>query len=242
MSELCDAYDAFTGHCLTCKANNSIISNGQCDLIIVICGTRQYKTNNTCFDVSPLCGNFNATTGACLTCLRDYDLANGVCTLKVIVCNITQYLVGRNCIDIPVDCINFHIPTRKCITCVRGSWPNSQGICEKILCPDRQVPSTYGLFCITVSPQCASYDRLTGDCLSCGNGDATIVGGECIQYTSPLTGCKERERLGFGACVNPQQNCAQYNLVSGNCVACVPGYFKDYTGRCTIKDAVCRVD
>ena len=51
------------------------------------------------------------------------------------------------------------------------------------------------------------YDDLSGDCLTCREKDHTVVDGKCKGITSPLAGCEERERLGFGSCVNVQQNC-----------------------------------
>ena len=101
-------------------------------------------------------------------------------------------------------------------------------------CPERQVPSRYGHECVIVSPLCDSYDRITGDCLSCKNKYEVVRDGKCLQLIS-LTSCKDRERLGFGPCVGVETNCKTLNLITGNCDQCDANYYLDYTGRCVLK-------
>lgn len=91
-----------------------------------------------------------------------------------------------------------------------------------------------------MSPLCATYDPLTGDCLSCKNKDEIVVSGACLQVTSPLAGCKAREQLGYGPCLEADKNCESYNIQTGNCEKCISGWNLDYTGRCTLQDAVCQ--
>ena len=83
---------------------------------------------------------------------------------------------------------------------------------------------------------------ITGDCLNCSNPDATVVNGKCRHVVNPLAGCQERQRLGYGPCENPLLNCQLYDLTTRNCYMCVSGYFPDYKGECTLKNAVCQAD
>jgi hypothetical protein len=206
----------------------------------VVCGARQVTINNTCVDVSVLCLDFNTTTGLCTSCAAGHDLQNdGSCIPTVLTCLANQFAQNGVCVDIPRECASFDRNILRCTTCIRGYWISNLFVCQKIICPQGKVPSTYGPFCVDVSPLCGTYDDLTGDCLTCKNQDHTIVNGVCKGITSPLAGCEERERLGFGPCVNAQQNCQRYNLVTGNCETCVSPWIKDYTGRCTIRNTVC---
>lgn len=120
-----------------------------------------------------------------------------------------------------------------CSSCVFGYYI-SNNACTRIQCPLRQVPSKYGLFCVSISPYCDGYDTLTGACTSCSQQGQTIqTDGSCAQAVNALAGCMGRQALGFGPCVGAQNNCAVYNLVTGDCNRCNPGYYLDYTGVCS---------
>jgi len=87
-----------------------------------------------------------------------------------------------------------------------------------------------------VSPLCASYDSITGKCLTCVKSDYTVdSNGACLQISSPLAGCAERERLGFGKCVGANENCKLFNLITLDCITCADGYYIDYRGVCAVK-------
>ena len=236
----CDKYDSSSGACTTCKVTTNIIVNGKCVAPEVNCTARQYKINNTCLNASDLCKTFDVA-GACTSCYDNYNFANGTCTLIVPVCTQKQYLKDNICKDIPANCPNFDPKSESCVLCDRGYYV-SNGACQKIECPAGQVPSTYGIFCVSVSPLCATYDPLTGDCLTCKNQDEIVSNGVCIQISSAVAGCMAREKLGFGPCTDAVKNCQQYNLQSGECQQCISGWFKDYTGRCNIQNAVCQSD
>lgn len=79
---------------------------------------------------------------------------------------------------------------------------------------------------------------MNGDCLSCKNPLYSLQDGQCLQVISPLAGCADREKLGFGLCANVTLNCRTFNLKTGNCDACESGFFIDYTGVCQ-PNAVC---
>lgn len=59
--------------------------------------------------------------------------------------------------------------------------------------------------------------------------------GQCLQIVNGLAGCQERQKLGYGPCVNPDRNCKTFDLVSNNCVECEANYYIDFTGRCSLK-------
>ena len=69
-----------------------------------------------------------------------------------------------------------------------------------------------------------------------------MQGGSCRQVTSPLVGCQERERLGYGPCGDALVNCLHFNLITKNCEDCVEGWFFDFTGKCTLRTAKCGPD
>ena len=94
-----------------------------------------------------------------------------------------------------------------------------------------------GGYCIDVSPLCDHFNNITGDCLNCTNPSHTVVNGTCSQTTSPLAGCQERQRLGYGPCVGPEWFCQYFNLVTMNCVECIAGYFMNFQGVCQVKTA-----
>jgi hypothetical protein len=245
VSERCATFNAYSnGECTSCQDPTDSIVSGVCSPTLVFCQPRQFQVNRTCFNVSNLCDAYNATTGACTTCIANFQVLNGsgVCTPIVITCNARQYLVNRTCVDVPALCNVFDNVTLRCGKCQRGYWPSLDlGVCQKVLCPPRQVPSEFDFFCVQVSDLCATFDELTGDCLTCKDQGYTIQGGKCLQ-AQPLAGCKEREQLGFGPCVNASQNCAQYSLVTGDCQQCLSGWYFDYTGRCMLQNQACQAD
>jgi hypothetical protein len=241
VSERCAAYNFYTdGLCTSCKDPNDTLLNGSCIPPTLNCQPRQYPGNRTCLNVSVLCAAFDPATGACLTCVPDYQVLNnsGVCTLVPVVCNSRQYEQNRTCVDIPSLCTIFNSVTRRCEKCQQGYWPSLDlGLCQKAVCPPRQYPTEY-FFCRDVSDLCATFDELTGDCLTCKDPDYTVRNGTCLQ-AQPLAGCQERQRQGFGPCTGASENCAQYSLVTGDCLQCLTGWFFDWTGRCTLGQAVC---
>lgn len=70
--------------------------------------------------------------------------------------------------------------------------------------------------------------------MSCKNTGYTVRNGACLQASSPLAGCQEREELGFGPCVDADLFCSIFDLVSGDCIQCLDGYYIDYTGHCVL--------
>lgn len=91
---------------------------------------------------------------------------------------------------------------------------------------------------MSVSSLCAAYDSLTGACLSCKESNHAVRNGRCVQLSSPLAGCQERQSLGFGPCVGADVDCKTFNLQTGNCDECKDGFYLDYRGLCA-KDVPC---
>ena len=232
----CDTFNAFTGDCLSCKDPNFILGNGTCTPKKVTCAANQWVSNFTCLNVSASCGTFDPNTGKCLTCVSNlFQLnADGTCTAIIVNCPPGQYAEGLQCIAIPVECVQFDRTLKKCTGCIFGFFVEN-GVCTKVVCPPRQVPSRFGLFCVDVSPLCKDFDPLTGDCLSCNIAGEVVRNGKCVQPNSALAGCKAREQLGFGPCLGVEINCKTLNLVTGECDECDEGFFKDFTGRCAKK-------
>jgi hypothetical protein len=194
VSPTCGAFDVFTGLCLNCSDSaNYYLINGSCIHKAVTCAANQWQTNYTCYNASSTCATFDPNSGKCLTCLSNFYQLNsdGTCTLIVVTCPSGQYAVGLSCVTIPVECLNFDTTLGKCLSCIKGYYVQN-GVCQRIVCPNGQVPSNYGIFCVDVSPLCADYDSITGDCLSCQNSGYTVRNGACLQEGSPLAGCQER--------------------------------------------------
>lgn len=237
VSPLCGDFDKFTGACLNCSDSaNYYLLNGTCLRRSVTCADRQYQTNYTCFNVSETCATFDAFSGRCFTCVSKFFQLNadGSCTKIIVKCPAGQYVVELSCVTIPIECLNFDTTLGKCLSCVQGYYVEG-GVCQRIICPEGQVPSKYGIFCTNVSPLCRTYDILSGDCLSCKNPNHSVRNGQCLQIVNGLAGCQERQKLGYGECVNPDANCKTFDLVSNNCVECESNYFIDFTGRCALK-------
>lgn len=99
-----------------------------------------------------------------------------------------MYAVKLVCTKIPNECNDFNTSLGVCLSCIRG-YTVKNGVCERIQCPSRKVPSIDGLSCVSVSDLCDSYDPISGGCLSCRDAGTTVSGGQCLQVTSPLAGC-----------------------------------------------------
>jgi hypothetical protein len=216
-----------------------IIQEGRCVRSQVQCQARQYLKDGVCTDISPLCQLYSTDTGECFSCLEGAYLSNNTCLTVVITCGPRQYLYNSICYDIPALCAQFDIPSRRCLICTTGYYLNNAS-CLPIQCLQRHYLD--GNDCKEVSILCDNYDPVSGDCLSCKYSGYSIRNGKCLQVTSPLAGCKEREMLGFGSCGDAIQNCLSYNLVTQNCEQCIEGWFFDYTGKCTEQHKQCRDD
>mgnify|MGYP002143940202 CR=1 FL=1 len=241
VSEACGKFDPFTGDCQTCAdpANYDLVG-GSCIRKSVTCGERQWQLNYACLDVSEKCATFDPASGKCLTCKDPlFEVAaDGSCVPVVVNCPPGQYAVGLSCVAIPAECGRFDTARGVCVSCLQGFYVEN-GVCRRIICPRGQAPSRFGLFCVDVSPLCATFDPLDGACLSCKEPNQRVApDGKCVQVVSPLAGCTERQKLGFGRCIEPEKDCKAYNLITGNCDECEEGFYLDYSGHCA-KAPVC---
>ena len=156
----------------------------------------------------------------------------------MITCLFGQYVDGLACVNIPSECAEFDATLKICRRCQRGYTTNDGGECIRVLCPPGKVPAGVLDLCRDVSPLCATYDDITGDCLTCQDSAHTVVDGACRQIASPLAGCLGRQRFGFGACLNSDINCKIYNLGGLQCIECFPDFYISYRGICA-PNAVC---
>ena len=151
---LCELYDKFTGLCSSCKDTlNYLFDNGRCIYQEVYCGSRQYKIDRQCFNVSTTCANFDSTNGKCIDCINNmYQLtSDGACTAITVKCPPNTFLYQLKCYPIPPECADFDESRGLCNKCIRG-YQTTTGFCKKIECPKGQVPSQYDEACRDVSP------------------------------------------------------------------------------------------
>ena len=47
-----------------------------------------------------------------------------------------------------------------------------------------------------------------------------------------MAGCQAAQKLGFGQCINPEENCQVFDLRLNDCITCQFGFDKDYRGKC----------
>jgi hypothetical protein len=191
VSSTCGNYDNFTGSCLTCFNSSYDLVNGFCNRKAVTCAANQYQINYVCYNASSTCATFDPNNGNCLTCIQFYSINGTSCVLTPVICAAGQYVdINRTCQNIPVECTQFDTVNIVCQACIQGYY-SDKGVCVKIVCPPGKVPSKYGIFCVDLSPLCATYNETSGECLSCKYSDYTInTKGECVQISSPLAGCQ----------------------------------------------------
>lgn len=233
MSPLCGSYDVYTGDCLGCASplTHDVVA-GECVPRNATCTARQWRNASVCVDVPAACSAFDPQTGACLSCVdATFELLSGVCSKPTVVCAANEFAVGANCVPVPAECFVFDRERGVCSFCVPGYFVEG-GVCRRVQCPPGQTPSRFGLFCVDVSPLCATADPVSGRCLSCRSASHVLsAAGACVQAVSPLAGCRARERLGFGPC-RAQENCRVYSLGTGECERCEDGFETDFRGVC----------
>jgi hypothetical protein len=138
----------------------------------------------------------------------------------------------------------FYNPDNTCMLCAKG-YKLEQGICRKIICRNRQF-SQYGS-CQDVSPMCATYDPIYGNCLTCINLYYLQQDGNCLQglpsqltKTNPNSACPTGYYMRQGTCVQSNPLCGTYNFDSGACTTCVSSdYFLNSQGACILISEYC---
>lgn len=114
------------------------------------CAIRWYfDSNKNCQPVSNFCRTWTVS-GNCDTCYQGYTVINGACILTPTL--FKPFIDNSLC----------------------SQWNNT--VCIK--CSDRSYFNTSG-FCTAVSDQCATWDSLSGVCLTCYNG-YNLNNGQCV--------------------------------------------------------------
>lgn len=129
-------------------------------------------------------------------------------------------------------CLNFDSVNRVCTTCAVG-YNLTGGVC---LYTTTCGPNEYFKFgtCFPVQSDCKSFDRFTGDCLTCNVAGSTIVNGKCV---APEVVCTERQYKVNNTCINASPLCRTFNS-NGACTSCFEGNeVKD--GQCVPIVVIC---
>jgi hypothetical protein len=218
---LCSQFNQAEGLCLQCYQGYTVVNNC-CELasqdsgcavwngnVCSVCSKGWWKNaNGVCQVVSDLCSTWSESTGACLSCYGGYVLNGGVCEI-----NTNPFNGGNNLL-----CGTWN--GTQCLKCSRRAYFNNQGIC------------------VAVSDQCATFDPLNGNCLSCYGGyslSAGVCSKSAVSTPSDL-GCKTWNsaqnvclecsfRFFFNGtvCVPVSDQCSTWD-VSGRCTLCYAGY------------------
>lgn len=190
--------------CYSCVDGYSLY-NGDCTIIL--------NSNN--------CQIYNFAAGVCITCNSGFQvlngrciltsvcpvgqvLSNGVCIVAPANCNQNQVLINNQCADLPKNCLALNV-FLQCTTCSANSQfvsgacvactgPNPNFPC--LTCPSGMYVDNQGR-CQPVNQFCASLNTANGLCLSCINGQSSVMGNCCditktyqngvcvVQQTSP---------------------------------------------------------
>lgn len=95
--------------------------------------------------------------------------------------------------------------------------------------------------CQGISPLCQTSDNTTGFCLTCYKG-YTLSAGECLlaymdancirfDAKGQCVACSSRFFMKNGLCSPISPLCRTYNMTTGDCLGCYPGYFLN-SGSC----------
>jgi len=183
------------------------------------CSKRWYfNAQNVCTPISDLCSSWK-DNGECSSCYYGYLVQNGAC------------VVDNDLSVVPNSNLLCRIWKGKvCAECSDRTFFNKNGVCT------------------SVSSQCNSFDKSTGDCLTCFKG-YDIKNGDCVASNSNTAhpsdlGCSIWDwdnqvcltcanRWAFNinkVCVPVSDQCASADK-NGNCLTCYQGYdLKD--GQC----------
>lgn len=138
----------------------------------------------------------------------------------------------------------FYNTNSSCMLCAKGYLLNKT-ICQKIICKSRQF-SQYGT-CMDVSPLCATYDAIYGNCLTCIPLYFLQTDGTCLQGLSSQmskvtvnSGCPDGYYMRSGTCVQINPLCGKYDPSSGLCTTCVnTSYYLNSVGGCVLISEYC---
>jgi hypothetical protein len=185
---------------------NCIQFNGT---LCIQCSNRYYFSNQVCVPVNPNCKNYS-NDGNCTDCYGGYAVSNGKCVIATSITN--------------PNCRRFVNQT--CISCYSGYYVDQASN-----------------ICTAISPLCRTSNPTTGVCLSCFNG-FTLMNGACIAASKDpnciqfnLSGqcinCSSRFFMKGTMCTPINPLCRTFNITTGNCLSCFPGYYLS-NGNCLV--------
>ncbi len=159
-----------------------------------------------CQKMDTLCKTYTASFSACGSCYDGYTLSSGQCLLSTVAASLNN----------DPYCIRFQ--GANCLNCSSGYYlPINVGICSPL------------------NPLCKDSDMNTGACLSCYQG-YSLSGTTCIvtpsiqiAFCNQIAGttcvsCMDRYYVSNGGCSLVNQLCDSYDMSSGLCLSCIPGY------------------
>ena len=225
----CQQFNLQEGICEKCYEGYNVV-NGRCERVDVnqvalagcaiwsngvceACSKRWFfNADSVCVPVSDLCATWDEATGACATCYYGSIVQDGQCVAHT----DTSVVPESNLL-----CKIWHKVT--CLECSDRSFFNENGLC------------------VSVSSQCNTFDKASGDCLTCFAGYDN-VNGECV-YSPENTaapsdlGCSTwdwanskclacSKRWAFNAesvCVPVSDQCSAHDE-AGHCTKCYKGY------------------
>eukprot|EP00178_Gracilaria_changii_P008157 TRINITY_DN2515_c0_g1_i5.p1 TRINITY_DN2515_c0_g1~~TRINITY_DN2515_c0_g1_i5.p1 ORF type:complete len:110 (+),score=5.84 TRINITY_DN2515_c0_g1_i5:611-940(+) len=106
----------------------------------------------------------------CAQCFDGFTLSNGRCLYND-TCPDREYFQFGECLPVDPACGTFDIFTGYCLTCaLNDSTIDAFGKCIEtpIVCGTRQV--VVNRTCVDVSVLCATFDNITGACITCVAG------------------------------------------------------------------------
>ena len=206
--------------CLSCPAGK--IQNGSDDSRCVACNVGTYEVDRAeCID----CPEFSSSTSgatAC-TCNAGYQQSFSVC----IPCSPGYF---NPLIDGP------------CMKCPPGMWSGSLASITCTQCPEHSGSSESGMFSIDGCACDPGYAGSGGECTICTTGkyhlNSTLNCYDCLNDTYTAVdgstfcyacGLHARSNVGSSQCVCDPG----YSASLSECIACEPGYYKDWTGNNT---------
>lgn len=182
-------------------------------LIIALVATSTYADPGRLLQTA-FCYEYNSA-GVCIKCYFRYVLKNGQCF------QVSDY------------CKTWNDSTGLCTSCYDG-WLLKNGACVLPSgCYERQV--LINGKCVDVSDQCKTWNTTTGACTSCFQG-WVLKNGACVLPTPPPPPpvCYYRQVPINGKCVNVSDLCKTWNVITGACTSCYPGYTLQSGGICKV--------
>jgi hypothetical protein len=232
VSALCATFDALSGDCLSCANSNHAVRNGKCEQIgspLAGCQERQALGFGPCVGADLNCQAFNLVTGDCDTCSSGFYLDyTGHCASSS-SCGFGQWSVNGECLNLPDNCLTVD-SIGLCTQCISTDFRVEQGQCVYFkTCSGQQYLNTGGQ-CVSVSPDCASWNPSNGQCVTCKAAGTQPSSGVC---------CLSGQVYSGSQCVDAGALQGSYQSAAGPaclirhpslavCLKCAQGYAPSY--------------